>query len=69
MGYELNVQLRVGERLTRNWFNKGLHVNMLEGGDQSLTKDASRLGMCRQLTACGSRAREASLSRLPRRGK
>ena len=28
MGYRVNVQLRVGERLTRNWFNKGLHVNM-----------------------------------------
>ena len=26
MGYELNVQLRQGERLTRNWFNKGLLV-------------------------------------------
>ena len=32
MGYSVNVQLRVGERLTRNWFNKGLHVNMLGGG-------------------------------------
>lgn len=27
-GYEVNVQLRPGERLTRNWSNKGLHVNM-----------------------------------------
>jgi len=27
-GYRVNVQLRPGERLTRNWFNKGLHVNM-----------------------------------------
>jgi len=26
MGYELNVQLRQGERLTRNWSNKGLLV-------------------------------------------
>ena len=33
MGYRVNVQLRVGERLTRNWFNKGLHVNMLGGGN------------------------------------
>ncbi|MGA2035591.1 MAG: hypothetical protein ABSG68_25360, partial [Thermoguttaceae bacterium] len=31
MGYRVNVQLREGERLTRNWFNKGLHVNM-DGG-------------------------------------
>lgn len=26
-GYEVNVQLRPGERLTRNWFHNGLHVN------------------------------------------
>ena len=30
-GYRVNVQLRAGETLTRNWFNKGLHVNMLSG--------------------------------------
>jgi hypothetical protein len=28
MGYRVNIQLRPGEKLTRNWFNKGLHVNM-----------------------------------------
>jgi hypothetical protein len=28
MGYRVNVQLRQGEKLTRNWSNKGLHVNM-----------------------------------------
>ena len=33
-GYEVNIQLRRGERLTRNWFNKGLHVNgVLRDGD------------------------------------
>ena len=32
-GYRVNVQLRRGERLTRNWFNKGLHVNMDGKGD------------------------------------
>jgi hypothetical protein len=32
-GYRPNVQLRQGERLTRNWFNKGLHVNQFGGGD------------------------------------
>ena len=32
-GYRVNVQLRQGEVLTRNWFNKGLHVNMDLGGD------------------------------------
>jgi hypothetical protein len=31
-GYEVNIRLRPGERLTRNWSNKGLHVNMKEGG-------------------------------------
>lgn len=31
-GYRVNVQLREGEVLTRNWFNKGLHVNMDFGG-------------------------------------
>ena len=50
MGYELNVQLREGERLTRNWFNRGLHVNQLEGaGDHALAKDVAPLGMCRKL--------------------
>ena len=32
MGYQLNVQLRPGEKITRNWFNKGLHVNMNGAG-------------------------------------
>jgi hypothetical protein len=31
-GYRLNLQLRPGERIVRNWSNKGLHVNMKEGG-------------------------------------
>ncbi|HUV38785.1 MAG TPA: hypothetical protein VMY39_04185, partial [Planctomycetota bacterium] len=32
-GYRPNVQLRPGERITRNWFNQGLHVNMDGSGD------------------------------------
>jgi hypothetical protein len=28
LGYQVNVQLRKGERLTRNWSNKGLYANM-----------------------------------------
>jgi hypothetical protein len=32
-GYQLNLQLRPGEKLTRNWFNKGLHINMDGTGD------------------------------------
>lgn len=31
-GYEVNIRLRQGERLTRNWSNRGLHVNMNGGG-------------------------------------
>jgi hypothetical protein len=30
-GYRVNIQLRPGERLTRNWSNRGLHINMKEG--------------------------------------
>jgi hypothetical protein len=30
-GYQVNVQLRPGERLTRNWSNRGLHVNGKDG--------------------------------------
>jgi len=36
LGYEVNVQLRKGEKLTRNWSNKGLHVNELEGKNLSV---------------------------------
>jgi hypothetical protein len=27
MGYQVNIQLRPGERIVRNWSNKGLHLN------------------------------------------
>jgi hypothetical protein len=30
-GYQVDLRLRPGDRLTRNWSNKGLHVNMKEG--------------------------------------
>lgn len=40
LGYEVNVQLRKGERLTRNWSNKGLHVNALEGKKAGSLKTA-----------------------------
>lgn len=30
-GYGVNIQLRPGERLTRNWSNQGLHVNGILG--------------------------------------
>jgi hypothetical protein len=40
-GYEVNIQLRPGERLTRNWFNKGLHVNgvLNDGGAPGCLKE------------------------------
>jgi len=28
LGYKVNLQLRPGERLVRNWFNRGLYANM-----------------------------------------
>jgi hypothetical protein len=31
-GYQVNIQLRPGECLTRNWSNRGLHVNKKDGG-------------------------------------
>ncbi len=31
-GYQVDIRLRPGERLVRNWSNKGLHVNMKGGG-------------------------------------
>lgn len=31
LGYEVNIQLRPGQRLVRNWSNRGLHVNMKDG--------------------------------------
>jgi len=49
-GYQLNVQLRPGERLTRNWFNKGLHVNMHgAGGAPGCLKRRVGMGYQRKL--------------------
>ena len=49
MGYQLNVQLRVGEKLTRNWFNKGLHVNLPGNGPAALSANPNFLGLQRKL--------------------
>ena len=40
-GYEVNIQLRPGERLTRNWFNTGLHINGVTktGGEPGCLKE------------------------------
>ncbi|MBI3828476.1 MAG: hypothetical protein HY291_03110 [Planctomycetes bacterium] len=37
-GYRVNIQLRKGERLTRNWGNKGLHVTASSGGNVECIK-------------------------------
>lgn len=44
LGYQVNLQLRKGERITRNWSNQGLHINMVDGGrgnDPDAMKDSS----------------------------
>jgi hypothetical protein len=40
-GYEVNIQLRPGERLSRNWFNTGSHVNGIlnDGGAPGCLKE------------------------------
>jgi len=37
-GYQLNIRLREGEKVIRNWFNKGLHVDMDTKANHSITK-------------------------------
>jgi len=48
-GYQVNVQLRPGERLVRNWSNKGLHVNMKEGGGPGILGGRRGMGYQRKL--------------------
>jgi RNA polymerase sigma factor (sigma-70 family) len=43
IGYQVNIQLRKGERLTRNWSNKGLHVNMPDGPPGCMTLAPAQL--------------------------
>jgi hypothetical protein len=53
VGYEVNIQLRPGEKLVRNWSNKGLHINMHDGrAPDSLTAIAGQ-GMLRYSPAFG----------------
>ncbi len=45
-GYRVNIQLRKGEKLTRNWSNTGLHVNMDgSGGNPELLKAETGKGV------------------------
>ncbi|NQT51539.1 hypothetical protein HQ576_05790 [bacterium] len=47
MGYQVNVQLRPGERLVRNWSNRGLHVMMDGGGTPGCLKGTVGKGALR----------------------
>ncbi len=48
-GYRLNVQLRPGQRLVRNWFNKGMHINDDgAGGAPSIMKQRKALALQRK---------------------
>ena len=51
MGYQLNVQLRQGEKITRNWFAGG----SIGGGDPALVSPSGR-GVLRLQTSLGDKA-------------
>ncbi len=55
-GYQVNIQLRKGERLTRNWSNKGLHINMDGGGVPGCLKTAVGQGDLRYCPKLGDLA-------------
>ena len=45
MGYQLNIQLRPGERITRNWFDKGDHIDAPDGNPGLLGNNRGPLGL------------------------
>jgi len=45
MGYQLNIQLRPGERITRNWFDRGDHINAPEGDPSILGNNRKPLSV------------------------
>ena len=54
MGYQLNVQLRPGEKITRNFFSRGIqYTNNMEQGDYNALQDRKLLGI---QTKLGDRA-------------
>jgi hypothetical protein len=55
-GYQVNIQLRPGERLTRNWSNRGLHVNMKDGGTPRCMTGKIGIGALSYTTAYGDLA-------------
>lgn len=55
-GYRVNVRLRAGERLTRNWSNKGLDVNMGVAGGPGCMKESVGKGFLRYTPKFGDLA-------------
>jgi len=55
-GYQLNIQLRPGERLTRNWSNRGLHINADRGGGPSCINSKTGSGALVYTTRFGDLA-------------
>ena len=55
-GYRVNIQLREGERLTRNWSHKGLHVNMKDRGAPGCLKMKTGKGFLKYTPAFGDLA-------------
>lgn len=54
MGYQLNVQLRPGEKITRNFFSRGIrYTNNMDQGDHNSLQDRKLLGI---QTKLGDRA-------------
>ena len=57
LGYEVNIELRPGEKLTRNWFNKGLHVQMdMNQGEPTCLKQETGKGFQRHTPQYGDLA-------------
>jgi hypothetical protein len=52
IGYEVNIQLRPGEVLTRSWSNSGLHVNASSGGGAPHALSLSTNNPAEQLRYC-----------------
>lgn len=56
-GYEVNIQLRPGERITRNWSNSGEHINKeAGGGDPGALNEKVGSGQLRYTPALGDLA-------------
>jgi hypothetical protein len=64
-GYQVNLRLRYGERLVRNWSHKGLHINMKEsGGPGCLTMKTGSDSLVLHAEVRGTSPRAASATGL-----